>query len=128
MLRQRDDVIIADKNENLQESKAYLCAKFACSTPDGLGGTNKRALVYYRKMCKCSYRLCVFSRLVEDDSKATSKEPVDAAALIAEALKRKFAHRHRCDSEQGDGEDFKLPVSEVKPGNETPQVRNVAVL
>nr|XP_046226590.1 mitochondrial fission regulator 1 [Scatophagus argus] len=62
----------------------------------------------------------VKSRTVEDDTKAKSNDPVDAAALIAEALKRKFAHRYRHDSEQEDKEDFKLPVRDVKPQTEAP--------
>ncbi|XP_047424525.1 mitochondrial fission regulator 1 [Mugil cephalus] len=62
----------------------------------------------------------VKSRPVEDDTKAKSMEPTDAAALIAEALKRKFAHRYRRNSEHDDKEDFKLPVPEVKPQSETP--------
>ncbi|XP_063340432.1 mitochondrial fission regulator 1 [Pelmatolapia mariae] len=61
----------------------------------------------------------VKSRLVEDDAKTKSKEPADAAALIAEALKRKFAHRHRNDSERDDMEEFKIPVIEAKPQKET---------
>lgn len=55
-------------------------------------------------------------------------EPVDAAALIAEALKRKFAHRYRHDSEREDKEDFKLPVQNKKPQTETPLVRTVFLL
>uniref|UniRef100_A0A3Q4IFK9 Mitochondrial fission regulator n=1 Tax=Neolamprologus brichardi TaxID=32507 RepID=A0A3Q4IFK9_NEOBR len=61
----------------------------------------------------------VKSRLVEDDAKTKSKEPADAAALIAEALKRKFAHRHRNDSERDDTEEFKIPVIEAEPQKET---------
>lgn len=72
--------------------------------------------------------VCVYSRLVEDDAKTKSKEPADAAALIAEALKRKFAHRHRNDSERDDTEEFKIPVIEAKPQKETIPVRNVDVL
>lgn len=52
-------------------------------------------------------------------------EPADAAALIAEALKRKFAHRYRHDSGQEDQEDFKLPVRDEKPQTETPLVRDI---
>lgn len=55
--------------------------------------------------------------------KVKPSEPVDAAALIAQALKRKFAHRHRHDSERDDGEDFTLPVRDRKPQTETPAVR-----
>ncbi|XP_032360379.1 mitochondrial fission regulator 1 isoform X1 [Etheostoma spectabile] len=62
----------------------------------------------------------VKSRPEESEAKVKSSEPVDAAALIAEALKRKFAHRYRHDSEQADKEEFKLPVSEVKPPTQTP--------
>ncbi|XP_022067062.2 mitochondrial fission regulator 1 [Acanthochromis polyacanthus] len=62
----------------------------------------------------------VKSRPVEDDAKVKPSEPADAAALIAEALKRKFAHRYRNNSEHEDVEDFKLPVPDVKPQTETP--------
>lgn len=62
----------------------------------------------------------VKSRPAEGEAKVKSSNPVDAATLIAEALKRKFAHRYRHDSEQGDTEEFKLPVPEVKPRTETP--------
>ncbi|XP_037311194.2 mitochondrial fission regulator 1 isoform X1 [Pungitius pungitius] len=62
----------------------------------------------------------VKSRPGDCEAKGKCSEPIDAASLIAEALKRKFAHRHRHDSEQGDQEDFKLPVSEGKPRTETP--------
>lgn len=58
------------------------------------------------------------------DAKAKSSEPADPAALIAEALKRKFAHRHRHNSEREDDEDFKLPAPGAKPPAETPLVRN----
>uniref|UniRef100_A0A1A7W6Z7 Mitochondrial fission regulator n=1 Tax=Iconisemion striatum TaxID=60296 RepID=A0A1A7W6Z7_9TELE len=61
----------------------------------------------------------VKSRSLEDDTRAKSQEPADAAALIAEALKRKFAHRYRQSSDQEDKDDFKLPVPEVKPQSET---------
>ncbi|XP_028288805.1 mitochondrial fission regulator 1 [Parambassis ranga] len=62
----------------------------------------------------------VKSRPVEGDAKEKPKEPADPAALIAEALKRKFAHRYRHSSGQDDTEDFQLPVPEVKPQSETP--------
>ncbi len=65
------------------------------------------------------------SRPVEGDAKAKSSDPADAAALIAEALKRKFAHRYRHDSERDDTEEFKLPLPDVKPKKETPLVRDV---
>lgn len=71
--------------------------------------------------------LSFHSRPAEGEAKVKSSAPVDAATLIAEALKRKFAHRYRHDSEQGDAEEFKLPVPEVKPRTETPLVRDVAV-
>lgn len=45
-------------------------------------------------------------------------EPTDAAALIAEALKRKFAHRYRTDSECDSS--FNLPAPENKTHVETP--------
>ncbi|XP_034006736.1 mitochondrial fission regulator 1 [Trematomus bernacchii] len=60
----------------------------------------------------------VKSRPGEGDSKMKSSEPLDAASLIAEALKRKFAHRYRNDSESEDKEDFKLPIPDVKPRTE----------
>lgn len=62
----------------------------------------------------------VKSRPAEGDTKVKSNEPTDAAALIAEALKRKFAHRYRHDSGQDDAEDFKPPVPAAKPQVETP--------
>lgn len=62
----------------------------------------------------------VKSRPLEADTKVKSSDPVDAGALIAEALKRKFAHRYRHDSEPDDKEDFCLPVPEVKPQPKTP--------
>lgn len=68
--------------------------------------------------------MCSHSRPVEDDAKEKAKEPADPAALIAEALKRKFAHRYRHSSGQDDTEDFQLPVPEVKSQSETPLVRN----
>ncbi|KAJ3611746.1 hypothetical protein NHX12_021760 [Muraenolepis orangiensis] len=52
-------------------------------------------------------------REVEVPAKASS-QPMDAASLIAEALKRKFAHRYRRDSEQEDDGEFTLPVPEEK--------------
>lgn len=57
-----------------------------------------------------------------------SNEPVDAAALIAEALKRKFAHRYRHDSEREEAEDFKTPIKEMKPASPTPLVITVTLL
>uniref|UniRef100_H2T6E9 Mitochondrial fission regulator n=1 Tax=Takifugu rubripes TaxID=31033 RepID=H2T6E9_TAKRU len=62
----------------------------------------------------------VKSHPAEGEIKVKPSEPVDAASLIAEALKRKFAHRYRHDSERDDGEDFKLPVQDRKPQTETP--------
>ncbi|XP_066576588.1 mitochondrial fission regulator 1 [Amia ocellicauda] len=40
-------------------------------------------------------------------AKVTSSDPMDAASLIAEALKRKFAHRYRSDSQSES--DFNIP-------------------
>uniref|UniRef100_A0A8C1GN06 Mitochondrial fission regulator n=2 Tax=Cyprinus carpio TaxID=7962 RepID=A0A8C1GN06_CYPCA len=54
----------------------------------------------------------------QEDTKPRPVEPTDAAALIAEALKRKFAHRYRSDSEC-DG-NFNLPAPENKTHVETP--------
>lgn len=67
------------------------------------------------------------SSTMEADAKVKSSEPADPAALIAEALKRKFAHRYRHNSEREDNEDFQLPVRDMKPQTETPLVRNVSV-
>ncbi|KAL4635208.1 mitochondrial fission regulator 1 [Arapaima gigas] len=58
----------------------------------------------------------VKSRPEEDRVKPS--DPTDAAALIADALKRKFAHRYRSES-HGES-DFSLPVREEKPRSETP--------
>lgn len=68
----------------------------------------------------------LYSHPVEGDAKVKSNEPVDAAALIAEALKRKFAHRYRHDSEHEDKEEFKLPTRGTKPQTETPLVRHIS--
>lgn len=64
----------------------------------------------------------VRSRLEDVEAKVKSKEPADPAGLIAEALKRKFAHRFRKNSGQegSDREDFKFPVPESKPQPDTP--------
>lgn len=59
----------------------------------------------------------VKSRPEDGDTKPKPAEPTDAAALIAEALKRKFAHRYRSDSECDSG--FNLPVPENRPCVET---------
>lgn len=67
------------------------------------------------------------SHPMEGDAKVKTSEPADAAALIAEALKRKFAHRYRHDSEREENEDFKLPVRDMKPQTETTLVRDVTV-
>lgn len=68
------------------------------------------------------------SRPVDAEVRLKAGDPTDAATLIAEALKRKFAHRYRHDSGQEDKEDFKLPeVREVNPRTETPLVRDVTV-
>ncbi|XP_017308759.1 mitochondrial fission regulator 1 isoform X2 [Ictalurus punctatus] len=60
----------------------------------------------------------VKNRLEEDHSKTKAGEITDPAALIAEALKRKFAHRYRNDSENESS--FSLPARESKPHSETP--------
>ncbi|XP_061821358.1 mitochondrial fission regulator 1 [Nerophis lumbriciformis] len=62
----------------------------------------------------------VKSRPAELDTKEKVKEPTDAATLIAEALKRKFAHRYRHDSDQDDQDVFTLPDHEVKSPVQTP--------
>lgn len=54
----------------------------------------------------------------QEDTKPKPVEPTDAAALIAEALKRKFAHRYRSDSECD--ANFNLPAPENKTHVETP--------
>lgn len=66
------------------------------------------------------------SHPAESEIKVKPSEPADAAALIAEALKRKFAHRYRHDSEREEGEDFKLPVRDRKPQTEAPAVRLIS--
>lgn len=71
------------------------------------------------------FEMCVdLPHSSDADAKAKSSEPADPAALIAEALKRKFAHRYRQNSEREDDEDFKLPAQDAKPPAETPLVRN----
>lgn len=67
--------------------------------------------------------ICPFIPSHQEDTKAKPVEPTDAAALIAEALKRKFAHRYRSDSEC-DG-NLNLIVPENKIHVETPQVRKI---
>ncbi|XP_015239854.1 PREDICTED: mitochondrial fission regulator 1 isoform X1 [Cyprinodon variegatus] len=64
----------------------------------------------------------VKSRLEQAVGKMKPKEPSDPAGLIAEALKRKFAHRFRKNSGQegSDKEDLKVAVPEAKPQTETP--------
>lgn len=76
----------------------------------------------FGEQCCCS--LFFFSRPVENDTKIKPGEQPDAASLIAEALKRKFAHRYRHDSGQEEREEFKLPIPEVKPQSETLLVRD----
>lgn len=61
---------------------------------------------------------------LQEDTKPKPVEPTDAAALIAEALKRKFAHRYRSDSEY----DFNLPAPENKTHVETALVREIQSL
>lgn len=63
------------------------------------------------------------SRPAESEMKVKPSGPGDAAALIAEALKRKFAHCYRRDSEREEREDFTIPVRDRKPQTETPVVR-----
>lgn len=69
--------------------------------------------------------ICPFVRSHQEDGHTKPKpvEPTDAAALIAEALKRKFAHRYRSDSEC-DG-SFNLPAPENKTHVESPLVREI---
>lgn len=67
---------------------------------------------------------CFHSRPVGDDAQVKSSAPADAAALIAQALKRKFAHRYRHGSEQEDKEELKLPVPDLKPQTGGPLVRD----
>ncbi|KAK1806536.1 hypothetical protein P4O66_005054, partial [Electrophorus voltai] len=58
------------------------------------------------------------NRPKEGHPKPKTSEPTDAATLIAEALKRKFAHRYRANSEcEG---NFSLPPQESKPHPEAP--------
>ncbi len=60
---------------------------------------------------------------LQEDTKPKPVEPTDAATLIAEALKRKFAHRYRSDSECDD--KFNLPAPENKTHVETALVREI---
>ncbi|KAM9416969.1 mitochondrial fission regulator 1-like [Salvelinus alpinus] len=48
-----------------------------------------------------------------EESQAKPSEPTDAASLIANALKRKFAHRYRHSSNED--KEFDFPASELKP-------------
>ncbi|TSK98475.1 Mitochondrial fission regulator 1 [Bagarius yarrelli] len=64
----------------------------------------------------------VKNRVEEKPTKTKAGGPTDPAALIAEALKRKFAHRYRNDSECES--TFSLPVRESKPHSETPAKAN----
>lgn len=63
------------------------------------------------------YFTFLFSRPEDSDTKPKPAEPTDAAALIAEALKRKFAYRYRSDSECDGG--FNLQVPDNRPCVET---------
>lgn len=63
------------------------------------------------------FTFLLFSRPEDSETKPKPAEPTDAAALIAEALKRKFAHRYRSDSECDGG--FNLQVPENRPCVET---------
>ncbi|XP_024257137.1 mitochondrial fission regulator 1-like [Oncorhynchus tshawytscha] len=47
------------------------------------------------------------------ESQVKPSEPTDAASLIANALKRKFAHRYRHNSNEN--KEFDFPASELKP-------------
>lgn len=69
-----------------------------------------------------THDLSICSRIEEDHTKPKASEPTDPAALIAEALKRKFAHRYRNDSECEN--NFSLPSRESKPCSDTPAVRS----
>ncbi len=60
---------------------------------------------------------------LQEDTKPKPVEPTDAAGLIAEALKRKFAHRYQSDSECDS--NFNLPAPENKTHVETPLVREI---
>lgn len=62
----------------------------------------------------------------QEDTKPRPVEPTDAAALIAQALKRKFSHRHRNDSECD--ANFNLPAPENNTHVETPPVREILFL
>ncbi|KAJ8413359.1 hypothetical protein AAFF_G00093550 [Aldrovandia affinis] len=62
----------------------------------------------------------VKSRPEEGNAKFKPSEPMDAASLIAEALKRKFAHRFRTDRESESESDFSLPAAEVKTHSASP--------
>lgn len=64
---------------------------------------------------------------MENEARPKGSEPTDAAALIAEALKRKFAHRYRHDSGQEEKEDLKFPDPEGKRQTKTPLVSDVTV-
>lgn len=68
-----------------------------------------------------------YSRLDKVEDKTKSNEPADPAGLIAEALKRKFAHRFRKNSGQegSDREDVNVADPEAKPQSETPLVRRI---
>ncbi|XP_029550678.1 mitochondrial fission regulator 1 [Salmo trutta] len=48
-----------------------------------------------------------------EERQAKPREPTDAASLIANALKRKFAHRYRHNSSED--KEFDFPASELKP-------------
>lgn len=69
----------------------------------------------------------IHSRSEDGDTKPKPADPTDAATLIAEALKRKFAHRYRSDSECDGG--FNLPACENRPCVETtPLVKSLCIL
>lgn len=70
----------------------------------------------------------IYSRGREVDFKTKASEPADAAALIAEALKRKFAHRYQNNSEHEDKEDFKLCFTEESSKPAAPLVIYLACM
>ncbi|MBN3272379.1 MTFR1 regulator, partial [Polyodon spathula] len=62
-------------------------------------------------------KLRTVKKPMEGTSKTKPGDPTDAAALIAAALKRKFAHRYRNDSENE--KEMKIPTSECNTAAET---------
>lgn len=71
------------------------------------------SLVLLTETCTDFPLLPLFLSSRPEERQAKPREPTDAASLIANALKRKFAHRYRHNSNED--KEFDFPASELKP-------------